>query len=255
MPLFGLKLLSVIVERNSAFIVILNKLQLVDLLFQYFEVNHQKFNSFTVKIVRAIIQSREIDLASLVKMGIVNKMNGILANVMKNNQEWCSDHLLEIINELLHMASDSMNKDGKEAQADAGTPQMIYDSFMVNFPHFFTLLGASDVTIVDKAAQNILAFIHFSMIAGIQKNDTLKIRDKDLALMLPAFKNEKTSICKNLIKSIYWAMSLAKNPLRPSHDMTKQILKISEKLLASEDKSLTNTAREVVKLCKNVLAN
>jgi hypothetical protein len=33
MPLFGLKLLSVVVERNSAFVVILNKLKLIDLLF------------------------------------------------------------------------------------------------------------------------------------------------------------------------------------------------------------------------------
>ena len=55
MPLFGLKLLSVVVERNSAFVVILNKLKLIDILFQYFEVNHPKFNAFTVKIIRAIV--------------------------------------------------------------------------------------------------------------------------------------------------------------------------------------------------------
>jgi len=66
MPLFGLKLLSVVVERNSAFVVILNKLQLITVLFNYFEVNHPKFNAFTVKIVRAIIQSREIDLPALI---------------------------------------------------------------------------------------------------------------------------------------------------------------------------------------------
>ena len=55
MPLFGLKLLSVVVERNSAFVVILNKLKLIEILFQYFEVNHAKFNAFTVKIIRAIV--------------------------------------------------------------------------------------------------------------------------------------------------------------------------------------------------------
>jgi len=33
MPLFGLKLLSVVVERNSAFVVILNKLKLIEILF------------------------------------------------------------------------------------------------------------------------------------------------------------------------------------------------------------------------------
>jgi len=126
---------------------------------------------------------------------------------------------------------------------------------LVNFQHFVTLLGASDTQIVDKAAANILAFIHFSMIQGIAKNDSLVIKESNLVHILPAFKAEKTSICKNLIKSLYWAMSLNKNPLRPSHENTKQIQKISEKLLqTSDDKSLTNTAREVVKLCKNILS-
>lgn len=122
MPLFGLKLLSVVVERNSAFVVILNKLKLIEVLFQYFEVNHQKFNSFTVKIVRAIIHSREIDLVELMQMNIVDKMNGIFENVMKNNQEWCSDHLLEIINEILHMASEVKKRiEGKAGSGSAAT--------------------------------------------------------------------------------------------------------------------------------------
>lgn len=48
------------------------------------------------------------------QMNIIEKMNGIFENVMKNNQEWCSDHLLEIINEILHMASEVKKKsDGK----------------------------------------------------------------------------------------------------------------------------------------------
>lgn len=85
MPLFGLKLLSVVVERNSAFIVILNKLKLIDIIFQYFEVNHPKFNAFTIKIVRGIIQSREIELTELMHMNVVVKMNGIFENVMRNN--------------------------------------------------------------------------------------------------------------------------------------------------------------------------
>jgi len=41
---------------------------------------------------------------------------------------------------------------------------MIFDSFLMNFEYFIVLLGASDVTIIEKAAQNILAFIHFSMV-------------------------------------------------------------------------------------------
>jgi hypothetical protein len=52
MPLFGLKLLSVIVERNAAFVAVLKKLKLVSILVDYFTVGHPKFNTFTVKIVK-----------------------------------------------------------------------------------------------------------------------------------------------------------------------------------------------------------
>lgn len=52
MPLFGLKLLSVIVEKNQGFINILKKLKLISILLDYFSVGHAKFNAFTVKIVK-----------------------------------------------------------------------------------------------------------------------------------------------------------------------------------------------------------
>jgi hypothetical protein len=78
MPLYGLKLLSVILERNQAFVMILKKLNLVQVLFEYFSVGHAKFNAFTVKIVRAIVASREISIQELLDHDIVTKLNKIM---------------------------------------------------------------------------------------------------------------------------------------------------------------------------------
>ena len=75
MPLFGLKLLSVIVERNNAFVTILKKLKLISILIDYFAVGHPKFNAFTVKIVKQIVQSREVDLDELMKLNVLEKIN------------------------------------------------------------------------------------------------------------------------------------------------------------------------------------
>jgi len=111
MPLYGLKLLSVIVERNQAFVMILRRLQLVPILFEYFEVGHAKFNAFTVKIIRAIVASREIELTELLEMQIIEKLNKIMADVVSSNMEWCGDHLLIIINEILHLAAELKKKD------------------------------------------------------------------------------------------------------------------------------------------------
>jgi len=71
MPLYGLKLISVIVERNNAFVMILKQLSLIKVLFEYFAVGHPKFNAYTVKIVKTIVASREIELEELLTMKIV----------------------------------------------------------------------------------------------------------------------------------------------------------------------------------------
>ena len=74
-------------------------------------------------------------------MLIIEKINGVMTtNVMGNNQEWCSDHLLEIMNEILHQAADL-----KQAQADSVLPQQVYEQLTVNFKAFIKLLTASDV--------------------------------------------------------------------------------------------------------------
>lgn len=85
MPLFGLKLLSVIVERNQAFVTILKKLDLISILFEYFTVGHPKFNAFTVKIVKQIISTREVDLGELVSLKVLKHINEIMNDVMKNH--------------------------------------------------------------------------------------------------------------------------------------------------------------------------
>jgi len=67
----------------------------------------------------------------------------------------------------------------------------------------------------------MLAFIHFSMIQGIQTNRMLTIQDVQLETILPAFKLEKQIVAKNLLKSLFWALSLGQNPLVLSVDHAK----------------------------------
>jgi len=97
--------------------MILRKLQLVTILFEYFQVGHAKFNASTVKIIRSIVASREIEIDELIEMQVILKINGIMADVSKDNSEWCSDHLLVIMNEILHLAAEL-----KKEKPDSPTP-------------------------------------------------------------------------------------------------------------------------------------
>ena len=159
LPLLGLKLLSVIVERNPAFVLILKKLGLIQILFDYFQVGHAKFNAATLKIVRAIVASREIELEELLKMNLIDKINSIMAEFVTTNPEWCSDHLLVIMHEILHLAAEL-----KKKKPESAIPQQVFEQLLVNFSAFCKLLSESDVSIVEGASYTMLAFVHFSMI-------------------------------------------------------------------------------------------
>lgn len=103
-------------------------------------MGHVKFNASTVKIIRSIVSSREIEIDELIEMQVIAKINGIMTDVVQNNAEWCSDHLLIIMNEILHLAAEL-----KKEKPDSPTPQKVFDQLLVNFKFFSKLLKASDV--------------------------------------------------------------------------------------------------------------
>jgi len=74
----------------------------------------------------------------------------------------------------------------------------------------------------------MLAFIHFSMIQGIGRNDQICIFDYQVPQIVPAFKLEKQPVAKNLLKSLYWALTLGKNSLALSPEHASQLSKVAE---------------------------
>ena len=73
-------------------------------------------------------------------MDIVKKINGVMSDVVANNSEWCSDHLLIIMNEILHLAAEL-----KKRLPGSEIPQQVFDQLLVNFASFSKLLTASDI--------------------------------------------------------------------------------------------------------------
>ena len=96
-PLFGLKLLSIIVEKNPAFITILKKINLVSVVVKYFEVGHARLNRYTIKIIKHLVESKILKVKELEELGIPKRANKIIENMLKNNQDWCLELLLDII--------------------------------------------------------------------------------------------------------------------------------------------------------------
>ena len=67
MPLQAFKLLASIIERNCAFVTIMKKLKLIEIMIDYFKVGNDKFNSYLVKIIAFVIESKELSMKELVE--------------------------------------------------------------------------------------------------------------------------------------------------------------------------------------------
>ena len=68
-----------------AFISILQEFKLLGIICDYFTVGHQRFNAHTVKIVKCVVESKEISLPELKNFGVIDKVNGIMKNMMQNH--------------------------------------------------------------------------------------------------------------------------------------------------------------------------
>ena len=91
-------------SRNLAFVAILDKLDLIKVLVEYFSVGHERLNAQTVRIVKHIVESKEIDLPDLVRMKVFEKLHAILKHMTSKNEDWSLDHLMDMIYDLLHQA-------------------------------------------------------------------------------------------------------------------------------------------------------
>lgn len=63
-----------------------------------------------------------------------------MLDVVSNNVEWASDHLLIIMNEILHLAAELKKND-----SSSQVPQQVFSRLLVNFKFFSKLLNASDI--------------------------------------------------------------------------------------------------------------
>ena len=160
MPRYGLQLLASIIERNSAFVTILKKLKLIDIMLEYFTLGHEKFNTHLIKIVCGIVESKELDLEYLTRNNssstssssnndenIIVKLNLILKKNMDSDQEgWCLESLLDIIYEFLHYVAEHVKDSVKDLAIDS------FNLLMENFEYCMKLLLNSDHHIIEKAS-------------------------------------------------------------------------------------------------------
>lgn len=151
MPLFGLKLLQVILERNPTFGVYLKRYQgLLNAVVDPYMVNHAQLNKHVISVMKILVESKSLSHEELSQFKVIEKTHLILKNTLAKDQDWCIDLLLDIIHSLLSEFNEVMktNEEGV---------RWATDSLFSNFDICVQLLSnAFEVTIMEKASQCLI---------------------------------------------------------------------------------------------------
>lgn len=83
-PLFGLKLLSAIIERNPIFVQLLKQFNLFSTISEYYVVNHPKLNRHTIKILKSMVEAKELSFSELSQYKVIDKTHHIIKYMLQN---------------------------------------------------------------------------------------------------------------------------------------------------------------------------
>lgn len=244
-PLFGLKLLSIIVERNSAFIAILSELNLVSVICDYFEDGHQRLNRYTIKIIKNIVESDALEIDDINELRIAEKANIIIDSMLKNKQDWCFELLLDIIYYLLKDTADKVQSQKEENEGCSKLIESLYKNFI---PCIKLLSLDFEAIIVDRASQCLLTLLQLYAINSDNKKKQIYFVEEHMDYLLNALASEKRVVIKRILKCIYWALSQPEYKIKMNAAMTNKLVSNLEKFVSSDDKAISTTSREIYKI-------
>jgi len=145
-PLFGLKVLSAIIERNPVFVPLLKQYNLFIQISDYYNVNHPRLNRHTIKIMKSMIESKELAFSEYGQFKIIERTTLIIKTMLKNKQDWCIEFLLDIIHEILSQFNEVVKVREQEISK-------YIDDIFNNFDVCVQLLSLDfGITIVEKSS-------------------------------------------------------------------------------------------------------
>jgi mevalonate kinase len=68
---------------------------------EFYRVNHSNLNKHTIRIVKSLVEARELSFTELKEYRVVDKTCQLIKAMLSNKQEWCLELLLDINHGLL----------------------------------------------------------------------------------------------------------------------------------------------------------
>ena len=127
--------------------------EVLQLITDFYQINHASLNKHTIIIVKALIEAKEISFAEMRDYRIIDKTYQLIKTMLANKHEWCIELLLDINHHLLSRFNEVVKTREKEIARHI-------DDIFSNFDICVQLLSDHfEVAIIEKASQCLIQML------------------------------------------------------------------------------------------------
>ena len=219
-----LSFLSLIIERNSAFIRFYRSIGIIDYVFLLMKDDNIYYNLNLLKILIKLIESNDTQFNDIIDLNLIDKVNYMIAkdNIedIVNDITIYTEYVIEMLYDLMFKINEFKKKFNRDFDKNEYKKNFIskIEKIAVNFKLCIRLLGCNNTNLQEKSCVSIIFMLQlFPEGFSDNANLSVKFKEDDIPNLLKGLDSNSKKIHKKMIKIFKWIIQYqndAKNLLK-----------------------------------------
>ena len=248
----SLAFLSLIIERNSAFIKFYRNVGIIDYIFLLMKDPNIYSNLNLIKILIKLIESNDTGFKDIIDLDLISKVNYMISKDNLEEITVYTEYVIEMLFDLLFKINETKRKFSNNYDKENFKKNFMekIEKIAVNFKLCIKLLGCENSNIQELSCVNLIFMLQFFPNGYIKCIDVnVKFTAEDIPDLLKGLDSSCKKIHKKMIKIFKWIIEY--------QDDAKDILKnyISYIQIYMEKIKNSSTEPDVVETARKFLEN
>lgn len=244
-----LSFLSMILERNSAFVQYYKKEKVYDKIFALMKDSNYSFNLNIIKILIRITESGYTSFEDLIKMNFIDKINNLIVNVDFQDKSI----YIELVVELFYDLMMKVNDEKKNYTKNINPKEFLLflkkiEKISINFKLCIKLLSHEISNIQEKSCVCLIFILQLLGDTFIESTNTnVKFKSSDIPDLLKGLEFNCKKIHKRMIRVFKWIIEY--------QDDASAVLNPYKSYITSYVENIINTCQdnEIIQLGVNLI--
>ena len=203
----SLAFLSLIIERNSAFISYYRKFGIIDYIFILMKDPNLYSNLNLIKILIKLIESNDTGFKDIIDLDLIDKVNYMISKDNLEEITVYTEYVIEMLFDLLFKINETKRKFSNNYEKENFKKNFTekIEKIAINFKLCIKLLGCENENIQELSCVNLIFMLQFFPNGYIKYiNGNVKFTSEDIPYLLKGLDSSCKKIHKKMIKIFKW---------------------------------------------------